>query len=211
MNHINIFHQFAVTFMAFFAIMNPISSLPVYLSLTASDSPELSRQVARKALLIAFAIVAIFALSGQFLFTLFGISLPALRIAGGCLVFLIGFHMLQGNNSAHQHSNTNNNTDSEQAMNLAISPLATPLLAGPGVIATAMSLSAHHTVSSILTTISAFALLCLLTYYLLINGNRIVQLLGDNLMQIITKMMGLILAVIGTQMLIVGLKSAFHW
>ena len=92
-------HQFGLAFMAFFAIMNPISSLPVYLSLTDGDDRKMARAVARKGLIIAFIIVLVFAFAGRFIFEMFGITLPALRIAGGILVFLIGFHMVQGNRS----------------------------------------------------------------------------------------------------------------
>ncbi|WP_230660603.1 MarC family protein [Psychrobacter sp. I-STPA10] len=240
----DIVHQFGLVFMAFFAIMNPISSLPVYISLTADDDPQTAKAIARKGLILAFGITSIFALGGQYIFSLFGITLPALRLAGGSLVFLIGFHMLQGKtsptkstettevkNAINQASNdTNNDANntididknkdnktspttstpmSQEKLNVAISPLATPLLAGPGTIATAMSLTAHHTLVDKLTTISAFGVLCIITYVLFLYSKSIVKIIGDNAMTVMTRMMGLILAVIGAQMLIAGLKGAF--
>ncbi|MBP7259368.1 MAG: MarC family protein, partial [Neisseria sp.] len=96
-------HQFGLAFMAFFAIMNPVSSLPVYISLTAGDDEATAKAVARKGLLIAFGIIVVFALGGRYIFEMFGMTLPALRLAGGALVFLIGFHMLQGQHSAVHH------------------------------------------------------------------------------------------------------------
>lgn len=220
-------HEFGLAFMAFFAIMNPVSSLPVYISLTASDDDKTAKKIARTGLTMAFLIVAVFSLGGQYIFSMFGITLPALRLAGGVLVFLIGFHMVQGRSSpmhkkpttdkdsiAANATNLSENDDeasSEQArLNVAISPLGMPLLAGPGTIATAMSLSAHHNFFDSLVTISAFALLCLITYVLFLYGKPLVKRLGDNAMNIMTRMMGLILAVIGAQMLIAGLQGAFR-
>lgn len=94
-------------------------------------------------------------------------------------------------------------------LGVAVSPLATPLLAGPGTIATAMNLSAHEAPVNTLITITAFALLCLITYVLFVYGKTLVRLLGQSAMNVMTRMMGLILAVIGAQMLIAGVQGAF--
>ena len=83
------------------------------------------------------------------------------------------------------------------------------MLAGPGTIATAMNLSAHDSPGNMLVTVTAFALLCLITYILFIYGKTLVRLMGDSAMNVMTRMMGLILAVIGAQMLIVGIQGAF--
>lgn len=207
----SLFHQFALAFMAFFAIMNPVASLPVYISLTDGDDRETALVVAKRSLLLAFAIVAVFALCGRYLFELFGMTLPALRLAGGVLVFLIGFHMLQGQQSSVHHLSVTEKQalDKQEQLNVAISPLATPLLAGPGTIATAMNLSAHSGFAGIVITILAFALLCAMTYVLFVYGKTLVRWLGQNIMSVMTRMMGLILAVIGAQMLIEGVLGAF--
>ena len=211
----NYLHQFGLSFMAFFAIMNPVSSLPVYLSLTDGDDRRTARAVARKGLLIAVTFVAVFAFAGRFIFEMFGITLPALRIAGGILVFLIGFHMVQGNRSPmHRQPGQADAAPSsgmcyEEKMNVAISPLGTPLLAGPGTIATSMNLSVGDSLSGTVVVVAAFSLLCLITYTLFVFAPKITRLLGKNVMNVVTRMMGLILAVIGTQMLIAGLKGAF--
>ncbi|EGF10382.1 TPA: MarC family protein [Neisseria bacilliformis] len=209
-------HQFGLAFMAFFAIMNPVSSLPVYLSLTDGDDRRTARAVARKGLMIAFTIVVVFAFAGRYIFELFGITLPALRIAGGILVFLIGFHMVQGNRSPMHRPPAAAAEDPaahakryEEKMNVAISPLGTPLLAGPGTIATAMNLAAGDSLAGTAVVVAAFFLLCSITYTLYIFGPQITRLLGKNAMNVVTRMMGLILAVIGTQMLVSGLKGAF--
>ena len=202
-------HQFGLAFMAFFAIMNPVSSLPVYISLTDDDDEATAKAVARKGLLIAFGIIVMFALGGRYIFEMFGMTLPALRLAGGALVFLIAFHMLQGQHSAVQHPPAGDAGAGSDKLGVAVSPLATPLLAGPGTIATAMNLSAHEAPVNTLITIAAFALLCLITYVLFVYGKTLVRLLGQSAMNVMTRMMGLILAVIGAQMLIAGVQGAF--
>lgn len=196
--------------MAFFAIMNPLSNLPVFLSLTADDDVATRRKVARNALILAFTLIVVFALTGKFIFEVFGITLPALRITGGALVFLIGFHMVQGGPSKVQHpSDADKDASKEQQLSVAISPLGMPLLAGPGTIATAMNLSADANYLAMAMTILAFAVLCLITYGIFRQGQGLANLIGQNLMGVVTRLMGLILAVIGAQMLIAGLTGAF--
>ena len=115
-------HQFGLAFMAFFAIMNPVSSLPVYISLTAGDDEATAKAVARKGLLIAFGIIVVFALGGRYIFEMFGMTLPALRLAGGALVFLIGFHMLQGQHSAVHHPPAGEAAACGDKLGVAVSP-----------------------------------------------------------------------------------------
>ena len=143
---------------------------------------------------------------------LFGFALPALRIAGGLLVCLIGFKMVQGEPSQVQHpSAEDRQADRRARLSVAVSPLAMPLLAGPGTIATTMSFSAHSNIANMLLTVLAFAILCLITYVLFLYGKKLVHFIGESALNVITRMMGLILAVIGTQMIIDGIQGAFKW
>ena len=91
--------QLFYAFMAFFAMMNPISNLPAYMSLVADDSQKISRKIAFRSLLIAFVIITVFIFSGGFIFKVFGITIVSFRIAGGILVAVIGYHMINGNHS----------------------------------------------------------------------------------------------------------------
>ncbi len=201
----------AVTvFMAFFAMMNPVAGVPVFLSLTSGDDEQTTRSVALRSLTVAFAIVALFSVAGKVIFDVFGLTLPAFRITGGIIVFYIGLHMLQGNQSSVQHPSAEDRHNSpDAALSVAISPLGMPLLAGPGTIATAMNFSAGGGVAGMVVTISAFAVLCLITYVFFIFGEKLVGYLGASALGVVTRMMGLILAAIGTQMVIEGLRGAF--
>ena len=197
--------QFFYAFMAFFAIMNPISNLPAYMALVADDSQKISRKIAFRSLLIAFVIITIFIFSGDFIFKVFGITIVSFRIAGGILVAVIGYHMINGNHSPSYKGMEQQAVNSDP-MSIAISPLAMPLFAGPGTITTALSL-ANGGLQNQLITVVAFALLCVITYLLLRSAKQIAGFLGENLMKIITKMMGLLLFSIGIQMIIVSVQT----
>ena len=197
--------QFFNAFMAFFAIMNPISNLPAYMALVADDSQKISRKIAFRSLLIAFVIVTVFIFSGDFIFKVFGITIVSFRIAGGILVAVIGYHMINGNHSPSYKGMEQQAVNSDP-MSIAISPLAMPLFAGPGTITTALSL-ANGGLQNQLITVVAFALLCVITYLLLRSAKQIAGFLGENLMKIITKMMGLLLFSIGIQMIIVSVQT----
>lgn len=191
--------------MAFFAIMNPISNLPAYMALVADDSQKISRKIAFRSLLIAFVIITVFIFSGDFIFKVFGITIVSFRIAGGILVAVIGYHMINGNHSPSYKGMEQQAVNSDP-MSIAISPLAMPLFAGPGTITTALSL-ANGGLRNQLITVVAFALLCVITYLLLRSAKQIADFLGKNLMKIITKMMGLLLFSIGIQMIIVSVQT----
>ena len=197
--------QLFYAFMAFFAIMNPISNLPAYMALVADDSQKISRKIAFRSILIAFVIITVFIFSGDFIFKVFGITIVSFRIAGGILVAVIGYHMINGNHSPSYKGMEQQAVNSDP-MSIAISPLAMPLFAGPGTITTALSL-ANGGLQNQLITVVAFALLCVITYLLLRSAKQIAGFLGENLMKIITKMMGLLLFSIGIQMIIVSVQT----
>ena len=200
----------ATVFIGFFAIMNPIANVPIFLGLTADDDRQTTKAVALRSLMLAFLIIVTFSVAGKLIFVLFGITLAAFQITGGLLVLLIGFHMLQGDQSSiHQLNEGDNQKCREAALSVAVFPLAMPILAGPGTIATAMTFSAQGGIVEMAITIAAFAVLCVITYVLFVFGEKFVTFIGAGALGVITRLMGLILAVIGTQMVIEGLHGAF--
>jgi len=196
-----LFEHALTVFMAFFAIMNPIANTTVFAGLTGSMGKAKQMKVAIKSLTITFVIIVLFSILGKSIFHLFGITLPALRITGGILVFLVGYHMLQGKSSKLHTAEENNDSD------VAVSPLAVPLLAGPGTIATAMNYSSAGGWGEIIVTVAAFAVLCLITFVCFIFSSKIISAIGESGLSIVTRLMGLILAVIGVQMLIGGVTA----
>lgn len=197
-------------FMGFFAIMNPVANTPVFLGLTADDDAATRRKIAAKALLVSAIIIVVFCAAGKLIFDLFGITLPAFRVAGGILVALVGFNMLHGGgHSSVQHPSGEDKEKSLDAkLEVAITPLAMPILAGPGTIATAMNYASAGTVIEFMDTVAAFFVLCAITYVFFVSGERFVKYIGNNGVKVITRLMGLILAVIGVQMLIDGVGGA---
>lgn len=191
--------------MGFFAIMNPIANTSVFLALTAEDDRGARRRIAAKALILSFVIIVVFSAAGQLIFKLFGIGLPAFRIMSGALVVLVGYHMLGGKHSAVQHpSEEDKQKCLDDELEVAITPLAMPILAGPGTIATAMNFAADGGLSDFLVTIAAFFILCVMSYVFFVSGERFVKYIGQIGIKVVTRLMGMILAVIGVQMLILG-------
>ncbi|MEM8954280.1 MAG: MarC family protein [Verrucomicrobiota bacterium] len=202
--------HFGTVFASFFAIMNPFANTPVFLSLTEEMDAKTTRQVASRALLLAFVIVSAFAASGHFILEFFGITLAAFQIAGGILVALVGFNLLHGEHSSVQKPKDEHLADSGNAvLGIAVSPLAMPLLAGPGTLVTGMNFAAGGSVLELGIVLVAFFVVCLLCYACFVSGKAVTRFLGKNFIMVISRIMGLILAVVGTQMLIEGLKGAF--
>lgn len=207
----NIFVNTFTIFMGFFAIMNPIANVSIFISLTNNDDKKSKKIIAFRSLLISFLIVVVFSITGKIIFEMFSITMFAFRITGGIIVFIIGYHMLQGNNSSIHHlTDEENNKCIDDQLNVAISPLAMPILAGPGTIATAMNFSANGNIIQMIITISAFGFLCVITYLLFVSSEKLTKFISAGILGMITRMMGLILAVIGVQMLIAGIKGAFN-
>lgn len=202
-------HLLAV-FSGFFAMMNPIANTPIFLSLVEGKEPTIKRKIAFKALLYAFVIILLFSLLGKWIFQMFGITLPSFRITGGILISVIGYKMLHGDsNNGNQSPKSITPLDFESHMSIAATPLAMPLLAGPGTITTAIHFASLGGTVELILTIISFACLCLLTYICFLFGGRFVGYLGKSVLNVISRLMGLILAVIGVQMFIEGLKAAF--
>ncbi len=112
-------------FMAFFAVMNPIANVPVFLGLTSDQSKDNKRKIAKSACITAFLIVVAFILLGKDIFEVFGITIPAFKITGGILIFYVGFEMLISKKSqVHRLNNNNNSATNEDTNNIAVSPLA---------------------------------------------------------------------------------------
>lgn len=197
---------FSITvFTGFFAITNPISNMTVFLSLTQGMDDKTKQDINTRANIIAFIIVTVFVLLGKYIFELFNISIPAFKITGGILIFYIGFEMLQS-----KKSNVKNIKDVHIDEDIAVSPLAIPILAGPGTIVTAMNFVSDVTPLQVVLVLAIFGSMSLLTYITFRLSKYIVKIVGYNVISVIGKIMGLIIAIIGTGMIIEGIKISFN-
>ena len=150
-------------------------------------------------------------MAGKFIFELFGLTLPAFRITGGILIFWVGFELLQGGFSKMQTPSAEDRDASrDSVIRVALTPLAMPILAGPGSIATAMNFASGGSILAVVTTVAIFGIMCLVTYLFFVYGREFIEFLGAGVVRIISRLMGLILAVIGTEMVILGVQGAFE-
>ncbi len=196
---------FSITvFTGFFAITNPISNMTIFMSLVDEADVTEKRAISRKAAFVAFIIVLVFVILGKFIFQLFGITIPAFKITGGILIFYVGFEMLQSKKSNVKHLNKTKLDE-----DIAISPLAIPIIAGPGTIVTAMNFVSNADYIKITIVIAIYAVMCFLNYIAFNLSDFIVRNLGRNVISVIGKIMGLIIAIIGTSMIIQGIKISF--
>lgn len=196
---------FLVTLPAVFFIMDPLGLLPIFVAITANDTPEKRQRTARRASLIAFGLMTFFTIFGSFVFKLFGISMSALKVAGGILLLITALDMLRALPS-RTRSSPEETHESETKEDVAVVPLAMPLLAGPGSIATAMVLAArgpHWTYS--IPVVVAIAITCLITYLLLRAATRLNKLLGTTGIAMLERVMGLLLASIAIQFVADGI------
>ena len=194
----------STVFLGFFAMLNPIGNTPVFLAMVGDADNKTIKRVAFKAVMVAFIIIMVFSLFGHLIFRVFGITLPAFQIAGGIIVFFIGYDLLQGKTAKAHRSMKNVSLESYEDM--AISPLGIPLLSGPGTISTAMNFVGEgKSFLYALLIILIFAVVCSITYLMFIMSKKIAGKLNPSLITVISKIMGLILAVIAVQMLINGI------
>ena len=191
-------------FTGFFAINSPAGNIPIFLSLTKQADKHTKKKISRKATFTAFVIVTGFIILGKYVFDLFGITIPAFKITGGILIFFVGFEMIRS-----QESSIDNQTDINFNEGISISPLAIPILAGPGTIVTAMNFTTNASYLQLAIIVIMLGLIMWLNYLAIISSEYLVRYIGKNKIIVIEKIMGLIIAIIGTSMFIEGVKLAF--
>jgi multiple antibiotic resistance protein len=202
-----IFSLIITSFSGLFAIMNPIAMTPFFITITKEANETVKKEVALKATIVAFIVVAVFVITGSYLFKFFGITIPGFKIFGGLLISMVGLEMVQSKKPSTKNTKL---ALKDFDLGQAISPLATPILAGPGTIVTAMNYVNAEEPLSVITTVFSFALVSILTYFAFRSSDFIVKKIGDNVIQVIAKIMGLIIGVIGIDMFISGIKLAFN-
>ncbi|MGY5849827.1 MarC family protein [Salegentibacter sp. F14] len=199
------FWLFAIgVFTAFFAINNPVGNIPIFMSLTKQADRKRKKHISKKATFTAFIIVSGFIILGKYIFEFFGLTIPAFKITGGLLVFFVGFEMIRA-----QQSSIDNQTEIDFNEGISISPLAIPILAGPGTIVTAMNYTTTASYVDMAILVVVFGLVMLLNHLAFISSDYLVRFIGQNKIIVIEKIMGLIIAIIGTNMLIQGINLAF--
>jgi multiple antibiotic resistance protein len=201
--------QFLVAFVAIFSIVNPFAAIPVYVGMTAPLPADARRKLPRASGFAAFAILSGAYVTGQAILNFFGISLPSLRVAGGILIFAMGWSMLQARISPSKHR-PEDSQDPGHWGSLAFVPLGMPLLAGPGAISVMILAAVNNTtLESHLLTLLAAALVGLSIWAILAGSVPISSFLGAAGMNVATRFMGLILAALAVEFIVDGLTDFF--
>ena len=190
-------------FTSFFTLINPLGTMPVFLTMTQSVSEAERRKIVKKATIVAFLIMISFTIFGQFIFKVFGLSTNGFRIAGGIIIFKIGYDMLQAKFTRVKLADSE---IKEYADDISITPLAIPMLCGPGAIANGIVLMEDATTTwHRIGLIATIAFVFLITYLILRAPTRLVAILGETGNNVMMRLMGLILMVIAIECFMSGL------
>ena len=192
-----------------FFLVDPFAAIPSFLAITESAEPPRRKRMARKAAITCFIVLTSFALGGQLLFRMFGITLPAFEVAGGLILLLIGLDMLQAKRSPTQEASG----DTEEAAHkedAGIVPLGIPMLAGPGAISSVMVLVGqvpnlwHWEMGAIL---GAIGFTSLVSYWVLAGAIQVRRVMGETGIRILVRIMGLLLVALAMQFFVNGLTD----
>lgn len=192
-----------------FFLVDPFAAIGSFLAITEGAEPARRKRMARKAALTCFIVLTSFALAGQFIFKLFGITLPAFEIAGGLILLLIGLDMLQAKRSATQEASG----DTEEAAHkedAGIVPLGIPMLAGPGAISSVMVLVGQTPKLwnwEMGAIVASIAITALVSYWVLSGADRVRKVMGETGIRILVRIMGLLLVALAMQFFVNGMTD----
>lgn len=201
--------QFAlVALSAVFFVIDPLANVPLFLTITSTHTAEQKRRVARRAAFATWLILCIFALAGGVIFQLFGISLGAFKIAGGIMLMLMSIDMMRAHTSETKTTAEEQN-ESRARDDVAIFPLAIPMLAGPGAIATVMVFMSRAEWRPIPTAgvFVAVTATCLVTWLLMRSAASAERFLPKTLLRAFERVMGLLLASVAVEFVASGVAD----
>jgi len=200
---------FTSALVSFLVIVDPPGCAPIFASLTAGTSADHRRKMAIRSALIAWVILIFFAMLGRPLLHTLGITLASFRLAGGIMLFIIALEMVFERRTARREERATL-VEAEGAEDISVFPMAIPMIAGPGSIATAMLLTARADgVTETAIVLGAMSLVILLTMLALLAAGPIMRLIGAKLEAMITRLLGVILAALAAQFVIDGIRQSF--
>ena len=198
------------TFSALFSVVNPFGAMPVFLTLTQDDTPERRRQQALRACLYMIGILAVFFFAGQYILNFFGLRIHDLRIAGGIMILKAGIDLLNTKSDAGRKVSKDAVEESISKPDISFTPLAMPMLSGPGAIAVSIGLftqSLSYVDMSMI--ILAIILLAIPTYYILIFSPKLIRVMGKAGLEALSKIMGFIVLSLGVNFITSALIALF--
>ena len=195
-------------FVTILVTIDPPGLAPLFLAVTRGMTRDQRRQVSIRSSIIAFAVLALFELAGAAILSVFGITLPAFRVAGGFLLFFIAFEMVFEKRNDRKEKISDVAITKDHIQNIAAFPLAIPLIAGPGAISATVLLSGSMSGWAAQAALVAIIFVCIaLTYVVFILAERIDGILGQTGRSILTRLLGVILAALAVQFVADGIKA----
>ncbi|HET9511110.1 MAG TPA: MarC family protein [Sphingomonas sp.] len=197
-------------FITFFVVIDPPGCAPIYAGLTSGGGRAHVRAMAIRAVLVATAILLVFALFGRGILGALGIGLDAFRIAGGILLFVIAMDMVFERRTARREERAEKLKETREIEDVSIFPMAMPMIAGPGSIASAMLLTAQHpSWAETAVVLAAMLTILALTLLALLAAGPIMRVLGAKIEAVITRLLGVLLSALAAQFVIDGVKASF--
>jgi len=193
-----------LSFTSFFTLINPFGTMPIFMTMTADLDKSHRTKTARKAAVVSFITIIVFAFSGQVLFNFFGISVNSFRVVGGVIFFLMGMDMLQARLGKVKLKESEIKTYVDD---ISVTPLAIPMICGPGAMTNAIVMmeDADSIEKKIALILGAFVVI-LCTYLILYSASKIIKILGQTGINVMMRLMGLIVMVIAVEFFFTGLK-----
>lgn len=198
---------FTFTLVSLFTIVNPLSAMPFYTSLIEGADRIQARAIALRAATAAFAAMIFFAISGKFIFSFFNVSVDGLRVVGGILFAIIGYDMLQGRDSRTKNISAVEKFSLSDVKTKAITPLAIPLICGPGTITVVtVTMQESTEIWQRFTLLLSAFIVSIATFIILVSSKRITNFLGESGQRVFYRLMGLILMMIAVEYFFAGIR-----
>jgi multiple antibiotic resistance protein len=202
---------FVSAFITLFVVIDPPGCAPIYASMTTGANAQQRRSMAIRAVVVAGGILLVFALFGEVLLSALHIELNSFRIAGGVMLFLIALDMVFEKRTERREQRAQKVMETPEIEDVSIFPMAMPMIAGPGSIASVMLLVSQNTgLDRALTILAALLAVLLLTLVALLTAGPLMKLLGQQAEAVITRLLGVLLAALAAQFVIDGLRASFQ-
>ncbi|MBF0546263.1 MAG: MarC family protein [Candidatus Riflebacteria bacterium] len=194
-------------FVTVLAIVDPFATAPIFLAITPNNTNDERKKMALQAAIIACGVLLVFVFTGNWVFNFFGISVSAFRVAGGILLLSTALDTLRTNEGGKPQTPEEKRESVEKA-DVTITPLAIPLLAGPGAISTVALLGSNSkNIGELVIVGLAVIVACAVSWLILKNSSRLIKFIGQIGLKIVTRIMGLLLAGIGVQFILSGIRE----
>jgi multiple antibiotic resistance protein len=198
-----------ITITSILFIVDPVAAVPTYLVITQDETPESRRRTALRACIAMTLLLTVFAATGTLIFRTFGITLPAFRVAGGLILWFSAMEMLRGERPSRE--GRVEIQEAQEKEDVAIVPLAIPLLAGPGAISTIVVLAGQaHAPPQVALLYAAILVTGVVSYLTLRVGEPLLRRLGRTGIRVITRIMGLLLAAVAVQFVLTGVNEGLR-